>query len=121
MEGLALARTVFQHTDGTIGKRAAQAPKKWRPAPDDASEHSTALHHLISGIYGDGLRCGLWEPKWNAENDDDFVADEEKRRELPRGVLVPFLNVPYMDAMTTVEYTTGKHKHGVLFGNGEKL
>jgi hypothetical protein len=121
MEGL--AETLFRHTEGTSGKEVARAPEKWGPVPDDAHETFKALHYLTSSIYGDGLQCGLWKPKWNAETDDDFIADEEKRRELPRGVLVPFLNVPYMEPMTTVEYTTGKQKPGgtILFGNGEKF
>ena len=118
MQGL--ADTLFQHRP----TKDRDAPLIWGPIPDPdvAQDWCIAMHHLISSVYGDGLRCGLWEPRWHSDNDDDFVEDEEKRRGLPRGALLPFNALPYMDGLTSVEYITGRKTHveAILFGKSRE-
>lgn len=113
-----MARQVFEGNQG-INVAAATAGK-WAPIPKDADEWCVALHHLVSKAYGDGLQCGERAPQWKCNNDGEFLADEEERRGLPSGALMPFLELPYYDTLTTAEYTKGKKK-ATLFGTGEKF
>jgi hypothetical protein len=113
-----LAKTVFEHTEG--GNNVRFAPS-WGPIPEDADEWCVELHRLISFVYGDGLQCGERAPKWNTDNDNEFLDDEEKRRGL--WSLEEFLFLPYGNGTTAMaEYAVGKQETGAwLFGlTGEK-
>jgi hypothetical protein len=92
--------------------------------PDDAHQWCIELHAIISTVYCDG-RGTNEEPYWWAQNDDEFVEAEEKRRELAAGTLQPFLQLPYSHNVTMSEVTSHSGKKvtvvGYLFGTGEKL
>ena len=51
-----------------------------------------------------------------------FVEDEEERRGLPRGALLPCNQLPYMDGLTSVEYITGRKTcvEAILFGKSRE-
>ena len=90
--------------------------------PNDARKWCAALHTLICALYGDSQETGV-EPLWWTENDDEFIAYEEERRELPAGTLMPLLRRPYYHNVTVSEVTLGRKATvaGHLFGIGEKL
>ena len=95
----------------------------WCRIPDSGSTRPwcTALHHLVSQIYGDGLQCGAVAPEWWCENDASFLVDEEQRRGLPSGALRPLLDLPYYNAITMTEYRTKNKQLALLLGTGEKF
>lgn len=90
--------------------------------PDDVYPWCKGLHRLITRALGDDCKSG-GEPTWRLGNDDEFIADEEERRELPRGSLQPFTRQPYQSDVPITEYTTCRSARvdGLLFGSGEKL
>ena len=90
--------------------------------PDDTKPWCKDLHRLVSKIYGEDRPGG--EPAWWVDCDDDFLALEDMRRNLPKDSLSLLRNTAYSSAsMTMVEYVTGRNASvsGLLFGNGETL
>ena len=115
-----VAQRVFEaNRDSSAAKEPSVQQK--HDLPNDANPWCTALHHLVSQIYGDGLQCGAVAPKWWCESDTSFMEDEEQRRGLPRGALWPLLDLPYYNAITMTEYTTKDKQPVLLLGTGEQF
>mgnify|MGYP007125092701 CR=1 FL=1 len=77
--------------------------------PDDTKPWCKDLHRLVSKIYGGEDRPG-GEPTWWVDCDDDFLALEDMRRNLPKDSLNLLRNTAYCSAsMTMVEYVTGRN------------
>ena len=90
--------------------------------PDDVPTWCKGLHRLITRALGDDCKSG-GEPDWWLSCDDEVIADEEDRRELPPGSLQPFSRQPYESDVPITEYTTCRSARvdGLLFSSGELL
>ena len=88
--------------------------------PADAPPWCSALHRLITRVLGDECKSG-GEPNWWPDNASLFVEDEEERRGLPCGALLPFVYEAYNSDLVIAEYSTGKPAQGLLICSGEKL
>jgi hypothetical protein len=62
--------------------------------PADAPPWCSVLHRLITRVLGDECKSG-GEPNWWPDNASLFVEDEEERRGLPCGALLPFVYEAY--------------------------
>ena len=93
--------------------------------PDDTAAWCKQLHCIVNRIYGESGEAPQYssDDYWYAENDNEFLYQEEERRGLTYGELDFLLYVPYAEKLVMVEYTSGRKAQvdAVLFGTGEKL